>query len=217
VSKRGKGATHPIGDEVLLAFAAGDAGSLGQAAAAVAAHVAVCPNCAATVRRYRLAEATVRADARCGPSPAALARAKAAFAPAPPAPVAAPVGALRRIVARLTFDGRADGFGMAGVRGGHELGRDSFQVAYESEVGEVDLQVEPEDEAVGTWRLLGQLSTEEERRARVALAPAGGEAAVAETEADPDGMFDLVAASGRYDLLVRLPETELVLPDLNLG
>jgi hypothetical protein len=217
VSERGQGATHPIGDEVLLAFAAGVAGPLGQAAAAVAAHVAGCPDCAATVRRYRLVEATVRADAASGPSPAALARAKAAFAPAPPAPVAAPVGALRRVVARLTFDARVDTYGMVGVRAARELGRDSFQVAYESEVGEVDLQIEPEDDAAGTWRLLGQLSTEGEGQAQVALAPAGGEGAVAEADADADGMFDLVAASGRYDVLVRLPEAELVLPGLDLG
>ena len=36
-------------------------------------------------------------------------------------------------------------------------------------------------------------------------------------EDDRDGVFSLAAPAGHYDVLVRLPDTLLVLPDLEVG
>src|SRR3712207_295725 len=94
---------HPIADEDILAYAAGELDDA--AAAVVAAHIGGCLACAATVARYRLVSANPRADDSLRPPAATVARAKAIFAEQR-RPVFVPLVPLRRIVARLTFDSR---------------------------------------------------------------------------------------------------------------
>ena len=215
---------HPIEDERLIAYAAGEVGG---DAAAVASHLTVCPDCAATVARYRFVETTLRGDDSPPVPPATLARAKALFADlrradvvetrpaAPPRDRRAPV---RRVLAGLTFDSRAafgSGLGFAGVRGGAGA---AYRLAYESEAGEVDVQVEPPAGGDAEWRLLGQVAVDEATPGiRVALTVPGSEAPAAEVEADEQGVFAVAAMPGTYDLSIRLPAALLILPELAVG
>ena len=209
---------HPIAYEQLIAYAGDELEPA--AAAAAATHVAGCPECAATVARYRLVRTTLLEDDSPTPPPATLARAKAIFAQqrrADPVDLLAP---LRRVLARISFDSRGgfgDAFGpaFAGVRGAAS----GYQLAYESEAGEVDLQVEPPAGPGSTeWRVLGQVAVDEAVPGiRVALVPSGTEAAAVEAEADEYGVFGMDAPVGRYDLTIRLPTVALVVPDLEVG
>ena len=205
---------HPVADEQLIAYAAGDLA--GPAADAVAAHIGGCPGCAATVARYRGVAAAVAADDSVPPPAAIVARAKAIFPRREPAAAGA-LAALRRVVADLTFDSRG-GFALAGVRsGGGGSGR-AYQLAYESEAGDLDLQLEPPAAPDARWRLLGQVGLDDDLPGiRVALAAPGGDAPLAETEADPHGVFDLAAVPGTYDLSVALPTAVIVVPNLDVG
>lgn len=210
---------HPK-DEPLLAYAAGELPSA--EAKAVAGHLADCPACAATVARYRMARDAVVATAGEQPSPAVLDRAKALFAThRMPATRAAPddsigniVESLRRVVAGLAFDGRMAG-AFAGFRS--DAAGEAYQLAYESELAAVDLEIEatPGDR----WRIMGQISpTVATIPATVALTiPGGGEGP--EAEADAHGFFSLQTAAGRYELEIRLPDlgAVVVVPDLVLG
>lgn len=200
-----------ISDDELLAFGGDELEPT--RAAAVAARVAASAEAAATVGRYRLARAVVRADAAEGPSAAAVARAKGIMPKR--SPVADLLSTLRRVVAEVTFDNRAGGAAaLAGFRGGMS----AYQVAFAGGGAEVDLQLDPPAEAEQRWRLLGQVTTDDDAPATILLTmAAGGERPVAETTADEHGMFGLAALPGRYDLLVRVHEMLIVLPDLEIG
>ena len=203
---------HPIDDEALLAFAGDEFDPA--AAAVVAVHVAACPACAATIARYRLVRATLRADDSSVPPLPAVARAKGIFGRHRRAAPLDLVSPLRRIVARLTFDSQG-GFApaIAGFRGGN-----ARHLAFESDEAEVDLQVEPPAESGAPWQILGQITADPGAPAtRVALAPAGENRAVVEVELDEHGFFILTATPGRYDVSIRLPDSMLVLPDLEVG
>lgn len=222
---------HAVDDERLIAYANDELG--GDEAAIVAAHVAGCAGCAATVARCRMVRAMLYADDSVPPPAAAVARAKGLFGEwrranasvasrDPLAPLRRAVddlaAPLRRVVAELTFDSRAAlgaGLGFAGVRGGAGAG---YQLAYESGAGEVDVQVEPLAGAATEWRLLGQVGlVEATPGVRVALTPLGSDSPVVEAEADEHGVFDVAAMPGKYDLTIRLPAALLVLPGLEVG
>lgn len=190
---------HP-GDEMLLAYAADEAGAA--AAAAIGDHLAHCRRCSATVAGYRLVRDLVRADA--GPPPEAVARVKALFA--------GTVGAARRIVAEVTFDSWGVlAPGLAGVRGGL-AGR---QLVWTSSDAEVDLQLAPSPR--GEWNLIGQVAADDLTDTTVELVTPGGAGGDRKATADPFGMFEFDVPPGRYDLLVRLPQAVLVLPNLEVG
>ena len=210
---------HPIPYERLIAHASGE--TTGAEADSVAAHVATCPACAATVARFSVARAAAGADAWVPVPAAAMERAKGLFARFGPRPAAAPdaaspLAALRRLVASVTFDG-AGGVGLAGARGTG----DAFTLAYSSEVAEVDLQVEPiaGQGTGGEWRIMGQITPRDEPDAdgvRVGLAAPGGEPE-AWVASDAHGYFALRTAPGRYDILIALPSVLLSLPSLDVG
>ena len=66
---------HPVSDEQIIAFAAGELSAV--EAATVARHVGACPRCAARVKRFQLIRDSLRTDDSVEPPPAALARAQA--------------------------------------------------------------------------------------------------------------------------------------------
>lgn len=210
---------HPVPYERLIAYASGEtAAGEGEA---IAAHLATCPDCAATVARFAVARAAVT-DAAWAPVPvAAMDRAKGLFAqfgprPAPPVERTSPLAALRRLVGSVTFDS-ASGLGLAGARGSG----DAYTLVYSSEVAEVDLQVEPAAgaDSAGEWQIMGQITPREEPTAdgvRVGLATPGDEPP-SWVAADAHGYFALRAAPGRYDLLIELPSVLLSLPALDIG
>lgn len=206
-------APHPVLDEDLISFAADDPGLAN--ATAVAGHVAVCPECAATVARYRLVRQAVRADAALAPSPAALAHVRAlagGLGRAQPAP-ASPFAGLRRLVAALGFDGLTRP-AFAGLRGADQ----GYQLAYAVDGIEIDLQVDPPPAGGDRWQVMGQLAgTAGVAETDVVLAEPGGDDPFVRTTTDDDGLFSFEAAAGTYDVLLRLPEGLLVLPGLALG
>lgn len=204
-----------IAYETLIAYAAGELAET--EAAPVAAHLAADPEAAAVVARYRAVRDTVAGDDSVPPPAAVVARAKAIF-PRGERATAAPLANLRRVVATLGFDSRR-GLALAGYRGG---GGEGYRLAYESEAGEVDLQLEPPGDPTGApaspWRLLGQVDLAEETPGiRVALAQPGAAAPAAEAEADPHGVFAADVSPGRYELTIALPTAVMVVPNLEVG
>jgi anti-sigma factor RsiW len=203
---------HPIPDEQLLAYAADELAP--DAAASVADHLSGCRDCATTVHLYRLAAATVRASDELAPSAAALARAKAIFPQR--SPLAELLAPLRRIAAELTFDSRSgSALALTGFRG--DLS--AYQLAFVGGGAEVDVQLEPPAADSSRWHLLGQVTTDlPTPSATVYLTtPETADRAVAEATADEHGVFGLTVLPGRYDLLVHVNDTIIVLPDLEIG
>ena len=209
---------HPVSYELLLAFAGGEIA--GSEAETIAAHVATCPECAATVARYSAARAAV-ADEAWAPVPAAaMTQAKDLFARFGPSPAVAerpsPLAGLRRLVAAISFDSTA-GAGLAGARGAGE----AYTLVYSSDVAEVELQVEPLSGSAtrGEWQIMGQIAPRHESGpevVRVGLAAPGGEPDVW-INADEHGYFSFLTTPGRYDILIALPAALLSLPALDVG
>ena len=207
---------HPVRYEKVIAYAAGE---LAEAEAGeVAAHLAGCPACAATVARYRAVQATVAADDSVAPPPALVDRVKARFPRPQERTALGPRAALRRVVATLTFDSRGTA-SLAGARGAAGAG---YQLAFASEGADVDLEVTPLGNGCdGRWQLFGQVAVDEANAEpapiRVALVASGSERPVAETVADAGGIFAIEAAAGQYDLLVGLANRHLVLAGIQVG
>jgi len=206
---------QPIAYETLIAYAAGELAE--DEAASIAAHLAVDPEAAATVARYRAVRDVVAGDDSVAPPAALLARAKAIF-PRRPREATGPLAALRRVFADLSFDSRS-GLALAGYRGAAATG---YQLAYESEAGDIDLQLEPVGDPatapVSPWRLLGQVGLDAETPGvRVALTAAVGDAPPVEVEADPHGVFATEVTPGKYELTITLPTAVMVVPELEIG
>lgn len=204
---------HPVAYEQLIAFAAGELAD--RRAADVADHLKTCRSCAGTVARYRSVASTVAAD-RAAPSAAAVARAKAIF-PRRSGTATAPLAVLRRVVADLAYDSRG-GFALAGVRSGGGATADTHRLVYESEAGDLDLQLEPPGAADGRWRVLGQVDLNGDvPDLRVLLTAPGSDEPLAAVDADAQGIFDLSVRPGTYELRVVLPSSVLVVADLDVG
>jgi anti-sigma factor RsiW len=204
--------THPS-EERLIAYASDEL--RGGDATAIADHLVGCAACTGTVARYRMVRDFVRADEAFIPSAAAVTRAKSLFTALAPAPVRdrnffAP---LRRIVAELVFDS-GGGFApaLAGFRGAGDR-----HLTYEAETIEIEVQatpVEPGDE----WRVLGQLAADRDLDpVAIQIVAAGGIDTVARAMSDEHGMFEVRLPAGRYELVARFPDIEVVVPILELG
>jgi hypothetical protein len=164
----------------------------------------------------------MRSDASLAPSPAALDRvlglANGLDRQAPEPDPASPFAAVRRLIAVLSFDGRAQP-AIAGLRGAAE----GYHLAYVSESIEVDLDVAPDDRAAARgltdqWSVMGQVAgTGQVGATSIALAEPGTLEPVVETVSDAAGIFTINAPGGTYDLLVSLPDGLLILPRLTLA
>ena len=155
-----------------------------------------------------------------GPDAELAARLRAALCdPAPPQAVLAraiardgalrrAAAALRRLIAEPVLDAGA-GFGaIAGVRSAGSLPR---QLLFRAEACEVDIRVQ----ALGSsWVLAGQVLGAPEARL-VVLSGAGSERVV---ELGPTAEFSFVdVTAATYDLTVRTPEVDIVVPGLKVG
>jgi anti-sigma factor RsiW len=200
---------HPS-EERLIAYASDEL--RGGDATAIADHLVGCAACAGTVARYRMVRDFVRADEAFAPPVAAVTRAKSLFTvPAPP-PARDLFAPLRRIVAELVFDSGGPTPALAGFRGTGDR-----HLTYEAEAVEIDVQATPV-EPEGEWRLLGQLAADRELGpVALEVVPAGGREAVASTVSDEHGVFQVQVPAGTYEVVARLPDVEVVVPDLELG
>ncbi len=202
----------------LVAYAAGDLSET--EASKFGAQLAQDLDAAATVRRFRTARAIIQSDDGLDPPPKAVARAFAIFSPPAVKRSGSWWEALDQILATLVFDSR----GQSAVAGYRYRGTDGgFQLCFECEPADVELQVEPTDrfsreaEPRPIWQVMGQIVAA--RRApnlEVALVRQGSTIPVAETSADSHGIFSLEAPSGRYDLFIRHGNESVVLRDIDL-
>lgn len=180
--------------------------------AAVAARLADDPERAATARLLTRAFAVARSDDSVAPPESTLAAAKALFRErraraAPPALLAG----LRQMLAALVFDSRAAG-ALAGVRGSGAV----YQLAFESEVADVDLEVA----AAGAEmrQLRGQVTAHDDATIQGIAVVAKGAPDVSTTVApDARGTFVVTVKPGRYDLYITIGETKLVVSDLEIA
>ena len=120
---------------------------------------------------------------------------------------------LQRIIAALVFDSRATP-ALAGLRGAGE----GFQVAYETETADIDLQVQPNDAvSEGPWVVLGNISNDGDAApADVALLSIENNTPVATTQADAHGNFRMAAAGGKYNVGIRIGSQVIILPDIQM-
>jgi len=206
--------TRPITDQDLMAYAAGEIE--GEAARRVETRLDSDPAAARRVALYRLTADTLAGDDSVAPPPATVARAKAIFNRRPVTPRPSLIERLEAVVAQLVFDSRLQPLA---VRASDASRR--FQLAFEADAAEVDLQGEflPGAEPAGDrWRLMGQVSAASSAaNVEVVLTRAGEPTTAAETHADPGGVFAVNVSPGRYDIRVHLPAGLIVLPDVEVA
>jgi len=195
--------------ETLLMHAAGELP--GERAAELEQHLAASPQDAARLAHLRELIAAMRTDDSVAPSRQILERAYALFKPRR-LEVAAPWWeTLARVVAACVFDSRLQPT-LAGFRGGD----DGFQLAYESQVADVDLQCEPTAASHDVWRVMGQITLKQERPAQLTLV-ARGEAQIVQAEPDEFGVFTLQTSAGAYEILVRVGDQVVTLGQIELS
>ena len=203
----------------LVAYAAGELSET--EASEFKAQLARDPGAAATVRRFRTARAIIQSDDGLDPPPEAVARACSIFSPPAVERSGSWWEALEQILAAPVFDSRCQP-AVAGYRYGGTDG--GFQLCFECEPADVELQVEPTERFSGegdprpTWRVMGQIvAARREANMEVALVRQGSTGPMAETSADSQGIFSLEVPSGRYDLLIRTGDGSVVLRDIDLS
>lgn len=100
-------------------------------------------------------------------------------------------------LARLVFDSRRPG-ALAGLRGAGA----GYHLRFSSEVGDIDIQVEPPAEPKGPRRLRGQVDLSIPIGGAAVLLEAVEGGAVLRGEVDEGGMFEISAGAGFYELHV---------------
>lgn len=195
--------------ETLLALALGElhAAERTQVEQAVARD----PSLARTLRQIESILHVFAADDTVEPPAALIERAKAIYRAPQTAETPGWLAAARELIARLVFDSRLTP-AVAGFRGGD----DAFQLSYESEAGEVDLQCEPSyDARRHAWRIMGQVTPHQDLSVRrVLVVPQGGQSPVAEVPVDADGLFTVQADPGAYTLYVEIDGQVITLPGI---
>lgn len=200
---------HANFDE-LVAYAAGRL--LDDAAGRVAALIQADPSAAAVVARYRKIVETARNDDSVPVPTALLEQAKQLFRErrVPTQQTEGLLAALVRVVAELVFDGRRQP-ALAGLRGG----RTGYQLSYESEMADIDLEITHSGEK--SCRVMGQISPREQVAIQaITLTPAAETRTVASGTPDDSGVFELTVAPGTYDIQIRLPGSIVVLQEIEI-
>lgn len=198
--------------EQLAAFAAGEL-SVAEVSA-IREYLAADAAAASTVARLQLLLTTLRTDDSQAPPADMLERAKALFRERKQVlPGESWFDAIKQVVAELVYDSRPR-LALAGVRGGSG----SYQLSFESDLADIDLDVEPLGEPdADQRRLIGQVSPRSDEAAtKVVLARPGTTAPVHIVEPDESGMFKLTTERGKFDVLVSLPEGLVVLPAVEI-
>lgn len=100
-------------------------------------------------------------------------------------------------LARLVFDSRRPG-ALAGLRGAG----DGYHLRFSSEVGDIDIQVDPPAEPEGPRRVRGQVDLSIATGGAAVLLEAVEGGGVHRGEVDEGGMFEISAGAGFYELHV---------------
>ena len=202
-------APRDIRFETLLALALRelDAAERAQVEQAVAQD----PSLARTLRQIESILHIFATDDSVEPPAAVIERAKAIYRAPQTSEAPGWLAAARELIARLVFDSRLT-TAVAGFRGSD----DAFQLSYESELGEVDLQCEPTlDAHRHAWRIMGQVTPNENLTVRrVLVVPQGAQTPVAEAPVDADGLFTVQADPGSYTLYVEIDGQVMTLPGI---
>lgn len=201
--------------EQLILYAVGEMAP--SETAATQRHLAGSPQAAAYVAKVRAVLQTMRTDETEAPSVAVIKRAISAFSGGGESQGSlAWLEQLRRRVAKLMFDSRAQP-ALAGFRGGSS----SYQLAYHSDLGRVELRVSPPQRpAQHAWRVRGQVTAGQRdggELGSVALLTPGTSHALAVVELDQHGRFKFDTQCGRYDLAVQFGAEALIAPNLEIG
>jgi len=184
--------------EQLVAYASGEL--TGRDASMVEAYLAMLPAAARTMQCLGEVIQRLRADNTVPATPDAVRRALSLLqsrdevtAPDWAAPV--------RLLAELVFDSRAH-MAMTGYRGGAA----GYQLAFESEPVRVDLQILPQDRAVGDrWRVRGQVTVRDDAElGAVTLVAEQTDTVVATAVPDQAGRFKIDSPAGVFDLRIDL-------------
>jgi len=199
--------------EQLVAYASGEL--TGREVSMVEAYLAVLPAVARTTERLHEVILRLRTDDTVPATPAAVRRALNLLQTLDEVPTPdwlAPI----RILARLVFDSREQ-LAMAGYRGSGA----SYQLAFDCEPARVDLQILPQDRAVGErWRVRGQVTVRDGAEiGAVTLVAAHTDTVVATAVPDQAGRFKLDAHAGVFDLRIDLDDgaRSIVAPRLEVG
>ena len=198
--------------EQLIAYAAGELDS--EAADAVKRHLASSVDASAIVRRFQMVAETLRRDDSQAPPADVLAQANALFADRRIATAPGWRETAARVIAELVYDSRPQ-VALAGVRGSAT----AYQLSFQSERVDVDLEVEPhEDGGSGLCRISGQITTSRKSDVirSVAFAAPGTTEIASTIKPDQHGVFGATIASGKYDLLITLSDTQVVLPNVEI-
>lgn len=116
--------------------------------------------------------------------------------------------AVRRLIAAPVFDATGGFAPAAGVRGARPSPR---QLLFRAEACEVDLRIGAQGSA---WMLAGQVFGAEGAREVVLSGPAGARSATL----GPTNEFSFPGlAAGRYELTVKTPELDIVIPAVEVG
>lgn len=198
--------------EQLIAYAAGELDC--EAAERVKRHLASSHEGSAIVRRFQLVAETLRRDDSQAAPADVLARVKALFADRRMATSPGLLETAVRMIAELVYDSRPQ-VALAGVRGAAT----AYQLAFESERADVDLEVEPDGDAgSGLRRISGQItpSRESEEVRSVAFVSPGTSEIASTIKPDEHGVFGVTVASGKYDLVITLSDTQVVLANVEI-
>ena len=198
--------------EQLIAYAAGELD--GEAAERVKRHLASSHEGSAIVRRFQMVAETLRRDDSQAAPADVLARVKALFADRRMATSPGLLETAVRMIAELVYDSRPQ-VALAGVRGAAT----AYQLAFESERADVDLEVEPDaDAGSGLRRISGQitLSRESDEVRSVAFVSPGTSEVASTIKPDEHGVFGVTVASGKYDLVITLSDTQVVLANVEI-
>lgn len=192
--------------EQLLAYAAGELS--GEAAAAVERWIRSDADAAATVSRFRAVADAVRTDRSEAPPADSLSAARALFRPVGSASL---LDRVRRVIAELVYDSRRQP-ALVGIRGAEQ----GYQLSFESEFADVDLQIEPVAGAA-TRRVMGQITPRgSARAAAVAFSIEGERDAVRTAAADDGGLFSVETTVGSFDVTITTSDGVLVLPGVEV-
>lgn len=181
-----------------------------------AAHLATCAECASELHRLENVMTLMRTDREPDAPRDVLSYAVNLFAQR--AQTRAP-SALRRLVAALTFDSALNMAPAFGVRSGPSSSPGSQQLLFSAEDHDVELRVSA---AENDWVVAGQLFGEDCAGGEVKLVKLDEASRAASAEAGVVQLNDLCefilppVAPGHYQLLVRLVDVEIEIPEFEL-
>ena len=201
--------TPSITDDQLLSFAEGTLAAA--QTAEIKVYLDANPPAARLVAIYRLVRRRRHEDDTMAPPEATLARAKELFRRHRPEAVPTWPERLVATIARLVYDSRLEPVAVRDPGLGSR-----FQIAAETDDLEVDLQVE-RLESRSRWRVTGQIDGERSLPGvEVAVIASGQTEPITVVNADEHGFFVVEVDTGRYDLRFHLPETVVVVPDIDV-